>query len=59
MAFTWLLDYLMTRGERPEYWRACELTRELHEMGFSVFHYAMVDLLPYSHVLYVCRKPAA
>jgi len=60
MAFTWLLDVIMTRGERPEYWSAAELTGELHDLGFSVIRYAMTDLLPYPHQLFVCLKaPAA
>jgi cyclopropane fatty-acyl-phospholipid synthase-like methyltransferase len=59
MAFTWLLDYLMTGGERPEYWSTTDLTRELRVLGFSVIRHAMTDLLPYPHVLYVCVKPTA
>lgn len=57
MAFTWLLDVLMTRGDRPLYWAAPDLAQELRDAGFTVFHYAMVDVLPYPHVLYVCEKP--
>jgi predicted O-methyltransferase YrrM len=59
MAFTWLLDVLMTRGERPRYWSRVELTETLRGLGFSVVRYAMVDALPYPHELYVCMKPAA
>jgi 2-polyprenyl-3-methyl-5-hydroxy-6-metoxy-1,4-benzoquinol methylase len=57
MAFTWLLDVLMTRGERPRYWSATDLTDALEREGFGVIRYAMVDLLPYPHQLYVCVKP--
>lgn len=57
MAFTWLLDVIMTKGERPEYWNRSELIGELHRVGFDVVTYAMVDLLPYPHQLYVCTKP--
>jgi len=27
------------------------------DAGFEVFRHAMVDFLPYPHVLYVCRNP--
>jgi SAM-dependent methyltransferase len=57
MAFTWLLDVLMTRGERPEYWGVADMTETLRTPGFDVIRYAMVDVLPYPHELYVCTKP--
>jgi hypothetical protein len=57
MAFTWLLDYAMTGGERPEYWSSADLTRELRDTGFSVIRYAMIDVMPYPHVCYACVKP--
>lgn len=59
MAFTWLLDVLMTRGERPDYWSAEDMSGLLHGLGFRVARHAMVDSLPYSHMLYVARKPPA
>jgi 2-polyprenyl-3-methyl-5-hydroxy-6-metoxy-1,4-benzoquinol methylase len=57
MAFTWLLDVLMTKGERPGYWNRAELIGELRDAGFDVITYAMVDLLPYPHQLFVATKP--
>jgi len=57
MAFTWLLDVMMTRGERPQYWSVADMTGELRTPGFDVIRYAMVDVLPYPHELYVCTKP--
>jgi SAM-dependent methyltransferase len=57
MAFTWLLDVLMTRGERPQYWSVADMTDALRTPGFDVIRYAMVDVLPYPHELYVCTKP--
>jgi 2-polyprenyl-6-hydroxyphenyl methylase/3-demethylubiquinone-9 3-methyltransferase len=57
MAFTWLLDVLMTKGDRPEYWSRSELLGVLGGAGFDVVTYAMVDLLPYPHQLYVATKP--
>lgn len=58
MAFTWLLDVIMTKGERPEYWNRRELRRELMDAGFDVFTYAMIDALPYPHQLFVCTRGA-
>jgi SAM-dependent methyltransferase len=57
MAFTWLLDVLMTRGERPQYWSVADMTDALRMPGFDLIRYAMVDVLPYPHELYVCTKP--
>ena len=57
MAFTWLLDVLMTRGERPQYWSVTDMTDALRTPGFDVIRHAMVDFLPYPHELYVCTKP--
>jgi SAM-dependent methyltransferase len=57
MAFTWVLDVLMTAGERPQYWSAADMTDALRAPGFDVIRYAMVDVLPYPHELYVCTKP--
>lgn len=58
MAFTWLLDLLMTGGERPDYWCRQDLLDQLRSFGFDVFSYAMLDALPYPHQLYVCRVPS-
>jgi 2-polyprenyl-3-methyl-5-hydroxy-6-metoxy-1,4-benzoquinol methylase len=57
MAFTWVLDVLMTRGDRPQYWSRSDLLAVLGGAGFDVVTYAMVDLLPYPHQLYVATKP--
>lgn len=56
-AFTWLLDVIMTGGERPVYWSRQHMLRELRGLGFTVFSYAMLDTLPYPHQLYVCHVP--
>jgi predicted O-methyltransferase YrrM len=57
MAFTWLLDVLMTGGERPHYWSRADLTDALRAVGFAVVRLPMVDVLPYPHELYICMKP--
>lgn len=54
MAFTWLLDVVVTRGELPEYWSAQSLTQAIHAAGFRVFSHPMADVLPFSHRLYFC-----
>jgi len=58
-AFTWLLDVLMTKGERPTYWSSNDLIATLEGLGFSVRRHTMVDSLPYPHVLLVASKHSA
>jgi 2-polyprenyl-3-methyl-5-hydroxy-6-metoxy-1,4-benzoquinol methylase len=53
--FTHALDLLVSPGSPPHYWAAEALQGALEEAGFQVFRHAMVDILPYPHVLYVCR----
>jgi 2-polyprenyl-3-methyl-5-hydroxy-6-metoxy-1,4-benzoquinol methylase len=55
--FTHALDLLVSPGSPPHYWEADALQALLEETGFRVHRHAMVDFLPYPHVLYVCRKP--
>ncbi len=57
--FTHALDLLVSPGSPPHYWAAETLQAALEEAGFRVFRHSMVDVLPYPHVLYVCRKPGA
>jgi hypothetical protein len=40
------------------YWPKRDLEARLRRSGFIVHSHAMIDLLPYPHQLYVCRKPA-
>ena len=54
--FTHALDLLVSPGSAPHYWAAEALQAALEETGFRVHRHAMVDFLPYPHVLYVCRK---
>ena len=55
--FTHALDLVVSPGSPPHYWAAETLHAALEETGFRVHRHAMVDFLPYPHVLYVCRKP--
>jgi len=57
--FTWALDKLMQPSARVRYWSAEELTAALEAAGFTVRRHAMLDFLPYPHVLYVCTRKAA
>ncbi len=65
MLFTLLLDRLMVGLEPIYYWPPVELTGLLRGLGFEVFRHRMTDVLPYPHMLYVCRpgeqgqRPAA
>lgn len=54
--FTHALDRLVTGGP-VHYWPADRLQGALEHAGFEVHRHLMVDVLPYPHVLYVCRKP--
>jgi 2-polyprenyl-3-methyl-5-hydroxy-6-metoxy-1,4-benzoquinol methylase len=54
--FTHALDLVVSPGSPPHYWAAEALQGVLEETGFRVHRHAMVDFLPYPHVLYVCRK---
>ncbi len=54
--FTYVLDRLVNPGSPPHYWPAEALQAVLERVGFQVHRHLMVDVLPYPHVLYVCRK---
>ena len=56
--FTWALDKLMGPTTPVTYWSAEELTGALRAAGFEVRRHAMLDFLPYPHVLYIAtRRP--
>lgn len=55
--FTWILDKAMDWRTPVHYWPVAEL-RTLLAGHFTTVHiHAMVDYLPYPHILYVCRRP--
>ena len=54
--FAHVLDLAMSPSQPPHYWAAAELSGLLREVGFDVKRHAMVDILPYPHVLYVATK---
>jgi hypothetical protein len=57
--FTHLLDRVMDPRGVIHYWPAERLQALLERVGFRVYRHAMVDVLPYPHVLYVCRRGEA
>lgn len=56
MAFTWLLDFVMTGGEVPNYRSKRHMSEELRKLGFAVVRHSLIDILPYPHELYICTK---
>jgi hypothetical protein len=54
--FTFLLDKLLDPQAHLNYWKEQDLTDLLIAAGFEVFRHAMVDILPYPHILYICQK---
>ena len=56
--FTRVLDLLMDPHAPVHYWDAPKLHAMLESLGFRVYRHKMIDVLPYPHVLYICRKQA-
>ena len=54
--FTWALDRLMSPRTPVRYWSGEELASALRAAGFETRRHAMLDFLPYPHVLYICAK---
>ena len=56
--FTWTLDKLMAPTAPVRYWSGEELGAALRAAGFEVRRHAMLDFLPYPHVIYIAtRRP--
>jgi 2-polyprenyl-3-methyl-5-hydroxy-6-metoxy-1,4-benzoquinol methylase len=53
--FTLILDRLMVGMEPIHYWSRNDLMLLLQQHGFEVRSHRMIDILPYPHILYVCR----
>lgn len=56
MWFTWILDILMSPSQPPHYVEKAKLSAMLRSAGFEVRTHLLVDILPYPHVLYICKK---
>ncbi len=54
-AFTWALDKAMDPKTPVHYWPMDVLKKKLEDAGFAVHAHQMVDMLPYPHVIYICR----
>jgi cyclopropane fatty-acyl-phospholipid synthase-like methyltransferase len=54
--FTWALDKLMSPTMPVRYWSAQELSGALRAAGFETRRHAMLDYLPYPHVLHIATK---
>jgi 2-polyprenyl-3-methyl-5-hydroxy-6-metoxy-1,4-benzoquinol methylase len=54
--FTWLLDKFMSPNSPVCYYSRVQMTTLLSQAGFDVKSHQMLDILPYPHILYVCRK---
>jgi len=54
--FTYLLDKLVDPRSDLNYWKEKDMVELLSRSGFEVFRHSMVDILPYSHILYICQK---
>ena len=55
MWFTLLLDRLMVGMQPIHYWPPAEMNAMLEKLGFDVKKHRMRDVLPYPHILYICR----
>ncbi len=56
--FTWLLDKLMNPKTPVHYYHRDEMIAMLEEHGFDVKFHLLRDVLPYPHIMYICRKLA-
>ena len=56
VAFTWILDKLMDARAPLNYYGKEEMIGMLEDRGFDVKCHQLLDILPYPHILYVCRK---
>jgi len=54
--FTLIMDKLMDLKGRVHYWDQYDLMKLFHQTGFQTHYHSMVDILPYPHILYICRK---
>jgi len=54
--FTWALDKLMAPMTPVRYWSGDELAAALRGAGFEVRRHAMLDFLPYPHVIYIATR---
>ena len=56
VAFTWILDKAMDPKTPVNYYSKEEMIQMLEGHGFDVKCHPLFDILPYPHILYICRK---
>jgi 2-polyprenyl-3-methyl-5-hydroxy-6-metoxy-1,4-benzoquinol methylase len=56
MAFTWLLDKLVDMRAPVRYWPHDEVLALLGSLGMVAHRHALVDILPYPHMIYIGHK---
>ena len=56
VAFTWILDKVMDFRTPVNYSSKADMIQLLQEQGFDVKCHQLLDILPYPHILYICRK---
>ena len=56
MAFTWILDKAMDPRASVNYYSKEQMIEMLEAHGFDVKCHQLLDILPYPHILYICRK---
>lgn len=56
IAFTWLLDVLMTRSLDMWYMTESKFAEVLGDDTWRIENYAIQDLLPYPHTVYLCSR---
>jgi len=57
IAFTWLLDVVMTRGFEMWYWGERRFRKALSSYFKRVDTFPLTDWLPYPHIVYLCEFP--
>ena len=56
MVFTWILDKMMDFRGPLHYYSKEEMLSLIEAHGFDVKIHRLIDILPYPHVMYICRK---
>ena len=54
--FTYALDKLIDPHTQVNYWEVDDLLELLVGLDYEVFYHSMPDILPYPHMLYICRR---
>ena len=56
LAFTWILDVLMTRGFQMWYWDEMRFNALFRNHFNRINTFPIADWLPYSHIVYLCEN---